>query len=623
MKKRVISAAVSLAMGVTYSASLSVSLNAGAKSVFDFSGEHTECADEAWRWLNFGDHIVINEYHGDKTRVEIPDTIEELPVTAVTDETFFWVDDPVEYVRIPAAVTDIGMALSYCRALDTVEIDPANKNYVYEDGAVYTADRTDLVRCLPSRTKGDVIVPDTVDFIVSGAFDNCQELTSVTIPASVEWIASDLFNNCGSLKSINVAEGNKEYSDIDGILYNAQKNVLCRYPAGRGDKSFIIPDTVEVVRDYAFQNCDNLETIQLSKMAESINYSTFEGCDKLDHVVIPDNIVRVESYAFENCSSLSDITFSDNTREYGGNVFYGTPWWDGQKDGPVYCGNYLYKIKGKLPSNSTIVVKEGTKGIGEYAFCTEENKYGYGVGGDKNLVKVVLPEGLEYIGQEAFFDCRNLTEINLPDSVNRLANSAFTCCTSLKSIHIPTSLTAIEASVFSSCSSLEEVDLPENITQIDYEAFFGCESLRSITINNPFCEIYDSYDTICNIVDYDNGNIDFSGTIYGYEGSTAQAYAELYIYNFRSPEGFAVTKGDTDGSGAVDAVDASAVLSYYALISTDHDGGFSPRQKLAADVDHDGSVNAVDASSILSYYAYVSTAEEEIMTMDEFLKKAD
>lgn len=40
-------------------------------------------------------------------------------------------------------------------------------------------------------------------------------------------------------------------------------------------------------------------------------------------------------------------------------------------------------------------------------------------------------------------------------------------------------------------------------------------------------------------------------------------------------------------------------------------------------MDHDGSVNAVDASSILSYYAYVSTAAEEIMTMDEFLKKAD
>ena len=70
-----------------------------------------------------------------------------------------------------------------------------------------------------------------------------------------------------------------------------------------------------------------------------------------------------------------------------------------------------------------------------------------------------------------------------------------------------------------------------------------------------------------------------------------------------------------------DAVDASSVLSYYAMISTNQEGGYSVVQKTAADVNQDGEVNAVDASNILSYYAYISTAKEEIKPMKEFMKK--
>jgi hypothetical protein len=79
--------------------------------------------------------------------------------------------------------------------------------------------------------------------------------------------------------------------------------------------------------------------------------------------------------------------------------------------------------------------------------------------------------------------------------------------------------------------------------------------------------------------------------------------------------------GDVNGDGHINAVDASTVLAYYAMISTNKDGGFSNAQKAAADVNHDGLINAVDASCILSYYAYVSTTKEEILSLEEYLKK--
>lgn len=79
--------------------------------------------------------------------------------------------------------------------------------------------------------------------------------------------------------------------------------------------------------------------------------------------------------------------------------------------------------------------------------------------------------------------------------------------------------------------------------------------------------------------------------------------------------------GDINNDEQINSVDASSVLAYYARISTNQEGGYDEKQILAADVNNDGSVNSVDASKILAYYAYVSTTKEEILSIEEYLKK--
>uniref|UniRef100_UPI00037668F6 dockerin type I domain-containing protein n=1 Tax=Ruminococcus flavefaciens TaxID=1265 RepID=UPI00037668F6 len=81
------------------------------------------------------------------------------------------------------------------------------------------------------------------------------------------------------------------------------------------------------------------------------------------------------------------------------------------------------------------------------------------------------------------------------------------------------------------------------------------------------------------------------------------------------------TLGDVNNDGQINAVDASSVLAYYARISTNQEGGYTEEQMLAADVNHDGMINAVDASNILAYYAYASTTKEDILSIDEYMKK--
>ncbi|WP_296569862.1 dockerin type I domain-containing protein [Ruminococcus sp.] len=78
--------------------------------------------------------------------------------------------------------------------------------------------------------------------------------------------------------------------------------------------------------------------------------------------------------------------------------------------------------------------------------------------------------------------------------------------------------------------------------------------------------------------------------------------------------------GDVNNDGLINAVDASSVLEYYAIVSSARFSTFTAGQKLAADVNHDGFIDAVDASKILSYYAYLSTAKDDIMPLEEYIK---
>jgi len=68
-----------------------------------------------------------------------------------------------------------------------------------------------------------------------------------------------------------------------------------------------------------------------------------------------------------------------------------------------------------------------------------------------------------------------------------------------------------------------------------------------------------------------------------------------------------VSLGDLNKDGLINAVDATAVLSEYATLSTGDQTKLSEKQKLAVDINRDNLVDAVDATSILSYYAHLST----------------
>lgn len=92
---------------------------------------------------------------------------------------------------------------------------------------------------------------------------------------------------------------------------------------------------------------------------------------------------------------------------------------------------------------------------------------------------LVLPEGLDSIGKEAFQQ-NYITEVTIPESVRGIGQAAFYDNQSLQSATLNNNMETIVRSLFNNCKNLAVVHGGKNVKNLVYRAFYGCDSLRSI-----------------------------------------------------------------------------------------------------------------------------------------------
>ena len=85
-----------------------------------------------------------------------------------------------------AAVTAIGDRAFYeCTGLTNISVDPESRSFRIADGALLTADGTELICYCPGRTASSFTVPDGVKVIRPSAFSYTSALESVELPDSL------------------------------------------------------------------------------------------------------------------------------------------------------------------------------------------------------------------------------------------------------------------------------------------------------------------------------------------------------------------------------------------------------------------------------------------------------
>ena len=295
--------------------------------------------------------------------------------------------------------------------------------------------------------------------------------------------------------------GNNHHNNIVRLSDNSTYIVDCGY-SGTAPRTYSIKETAigSATDDFiCTQNDDGTlqikqylgtsETVIIpyeidGKTVTSIGSGVFAEHTEIQSVIMPDTITHIGSECFYGCTSLLNIDFSKELYRIDIMALENTAWLDAQPDeSPVYAANVLYCYKGTNPPE-TIAIKSGTIGIAASAFAEEfSNANPICIHRHCEHVKhIELPDGLKYIGSEAFYNCLDLESVTIPESLEALGSYAFEKCRSLSIISLPENTNSIGMSAFLGCTSLKSISLPSKVNEMGEAVFLDCSSLKSVVL---------------------------------------------------------------------------------------------------------------------------------------------
>ena len=218
---------------------------------------------------------------------------------------------------------------------------------------------------------------------------------------------------------------------------------------------------------------DQILTVRLDDGITSVGECAFYFYGNLQTALLPDSIEVIDQFAFYYCYSLNSITIPTRLRYAGQMCFYNT----------------------MLHDPADIVFPEGMEYIGDEAFHSAMKTDG----------KYVIPSTVRYIGACALSNAMVadiiISEENpfyksedhallTKDGTELLMYSP---CAAETSYSVPDGVVRIDAECFNVVQNLEKLSIPASVTQIEDAAIFSTFNLGEIAVaaDNPAYKVVD------------------------------------------------------------------------------------------------------------------------------------
>ena len=410
-------------------------------------------------------------------------------ITSIADNAF---KDCVglTVINIPESVESIGeRAFQGCENLQSINIPSSItsiSNNTFNGCKVLTS----------------IILPEKLNSIGDYALNGCAGLTSLVIPAGVSSIGQNALANCTGLKWVVVKDGVSDIAVGADAFSGMPATTILYVPAGkrsefvydynwqifksiiqddnitfadsnvksvcvdnwdtnedgelslvealmvtslgqkfRGNTAIISFKELQYFRSVKtlyddFHNCSSLVDIKFPNSVKNIGESTFQGCNKLTLADgLPEYLENIGVYAFTYCYNLGDIYIPETVTNIDYRAFRESNPLSltVDPDNTIYdsrnnCNAIILKSEdGLWVGCSKTVIPEGVKYLNWYSFS-----------GRKGLEYIVIPEGMEHVGNRTFLRT-DLHSVTLPSTIKTIGENAFERCGYLKEIVINTS----------------------------------------------------------------------------------------------------------------------------------------------------------------------------------------
>ena len=331
-----------------------------------------------------------------------------LPNQLLNIKEFAFYTTGISQIEIPNTVNMIGKgAFENCNNLNNIELNNS-QYYVYENGFLMPKDKTSIMFISPNYLKSvDTLkIPEGVqDF--SNNIINFNNIKKLEIPSSLINVSLRIFPS--SISQVIIDTNNPKYISENNLWYTKDtKRLIMCYSK---EQDIRIQEGILVAEDGAFGAAVNATSITL-----------------------PDSLTHISGQTFNACRNLKTIKIGRNVQEIAPIMML----FECKADVIIDEANPYYMVEnGVLYSKDKKVLKACLKTFtGEFVVDSQVEKIAPNAFNNQKITKVTIPENVKEIERAAFTQCKKLQSAEIANGVTTIGERAFERCQNLNSINI-------------------------------------------------------------------------------------------------------------------------------------------------------------------------------------------